>query len=75
MAEGRRADCADRAADGAAGAEKVRREQETAELAAQHEQLAETRANALAEGMRLTEEAGAARADDGAGCEAARAAA
>jgi chromosome segregation protein len=41
----------------AAGAEKVRREQETAELATQHGQLAETRATALAEGARLTEEA------------------
>jgi chromosome segregation protein len=40
-----------------AGAEKVRREQETAELAAQHELLAETRATALAEGARLTEAA------------------
>ena len=37
-----------------AGAEKVRREQETAELAAQHVSLAETRATALAEGARLT---------------------
>jgi chromosome segregation protein len=40
-----------------AGAEKVRREQETAELAAQHGTLAETRATALAEGARLTEAA------------------
>ena len=41
----------------AAGAEKVRREQETAELGAQHGVLAETRAAALAEGARLTEAA------------------
>jgi len=41
----------------AAGAEKIRREQETAELAAQHELLAEMRATALAEGARLTEAA------------------
>jgi chromosome segregation protein len=41
----------------AAGAEKVRREQETAELAAQHEALVETRATAVAEGARLTGEA------------------
>ena len=40
-----------------AGAEKLRREQETSELAAQHESLAETRAMALAEGARLTEAA------------------
>jgi chromosome segregation protein len=40
-----------------AGAEKVRREQETAELAAQHGSLAETRASALADGARLTAEA------------------
>ncbi len=41
----------------AAGAEKLRREQETAELGAQHGLLAETRATALAEGARLTEAA------------------
>jgi len=41
----------------AAGAEKVRREQETAELAAQHGLLAETRASAQADGTRLTEAA------------------
>jgi chromosome segregation protein len=41
----------------AAGAEKVRREQETTELAGQHEELAEMRATALAESARLTEEA------------------
>jgi chromosome segregation protein len=41
----------------AAGAEKVRREQETTELAAQHELLVETKATALAEGARLTEAA------------------
>ncbi len=46
----------------AAGAEKVRREQETAELAAQHEVLAEARATAVAEGARLTAEAGELRA-------------
>ncbi len=40
-----------------AGTEKLRREQETSELAAQHETLAETRATALAEGARLTEAA------------------
>jgi chromosome segregation protein len=40
-----------------AGAEKLRREQETSELGAQHETLAETRATALAEGARLTEAA------------------
>jgi chromosome segregation protein len=37
-----------------AGTEKVRREQETAELGAQHGVLAETRATAVAEGARLT---------------------
>ena len=37
-----------------AGTEKLRREQETSELASQHETLAETRATALAEGARLT---------------------
>jgi chromosome segregation protein len=41
----------------AAGAEKVRREQETAELATQHGSLAETRASAVAEAARLTAEA------------------
>jgi chromosome segregation protein len=40
-----------------AGEEKLRRERETSELAAQHELLAETRASALAEGARLTAEA------------------
>jgi chromosome segregation protein len=45
----------------ASGAEKVRREQETAELGTQHEVLAETRANAIAESARLTEEAGELR--------------
>ncbi len=40
-----------------AGSEKVRREQETADLAAQHGSLAETRASAVAEGARLTAEA------------------
>jgi len=46
----------------AAGAEKLRREQETTELGAQHGSLAETRANAIADGARLTEEAGELRA-------------
>ena len=46
----------------AAGAEKVRREQETAELGAQHGVLAETRATALAEGAHLTEAASELRA-------------
>ncbi|MGP8260167.1 MAG: chromosome segregation protein SMC [Acidobacteriaceae bacterium] len=46
----------------AAGAEKVRREQETAELAAQHESLVETRAGAVADGARLTAEAAELRA-------------
>ena len=45
----------------AAGAEKVRREQETAELGTQHGVLAETRASAIAEGARLTEQAGELR--------------
>jgi chromosome segregation protein len=40
-----------------AGAEKMRREEETAELAAQHVVLAETRAAAVADGARLSEEA------------------
>ncbi|MDP9038290.1 MAG: chromosome segregation protein SMC, partial [Acidobacteriota bacterium] len=41
-----------------AGAERVRREEETAALAAQHESLAETRATAVADGARLSAEAG-----------------
>ncbi|HXE08983.1 MAG TPA: chromosome segregation protein SMC [Acidobacteriaceae bacterium] len=45
-----------------AGEERVRREQETSELAAQHEQLTEVRAVALADGARLAEEASALRA-------------
>jgi chromosome segregation protein len=45
----------------AAGGEKVHREQETAELAAQHGSLAETRAAAVADGARLTESAGELR--------------
>ncbi|HEV2645724.1 MAG TPA: chromosome segregation protein SMC [Acidobacteriaceae bacterium] len=45
----------------AAGAEKVRREQETAELGGQHGVLAETRATAVAEGARLTAVAGELR--------------
>ena len=45
----------------AAGVEKVRREQETAELGAQHGSLVETRATAIAESARLTEEAGGLR--------------
>jgi chromosome segregation protein len=40
-----------------ADSEKVRREQETSELATQHQVLAETRAVAVADGTRLTEEA------------------
>ena len=40
-----------------ASAEKARREQESAELAAQHEVLVETRATAQAEGARLTAQA------------------
>jgi len=46
----------------AAGAEKVRREQETAELAAQHGLLVETRASAVADGARLTAESAELRA-------------
>jgi chromosome segregation protein len=45
----------------AAGAEKARREQETAELGTQHGLLAETRASAIAEGARLTDQAGELR--------------
>jgi chromosome segregation protein len=45
-----------------AGTEKLRREEETAELAAQHVVLAETRASALADGARLSEEATELRA-------------
>jgi chromosome segregation protein len=41
----------------AASAEKVRREQETSELASQHGSLVETRASAVADGARLTTEA------------------
>ena len=46
----------------ASAAEKLRREQETAELSAQHTALAETCATALAESSRLTAEATALRA-------------
>jgi chromosome segregation protein len=46
----------------AAGEERLRREQETGELAAQHEVLTEVRAVALADGARLSEEASALRA-------------
>jgi chromosome segregation protein len=46
----------------AAGSEKLRREEETASLAAQHSELAETRAQAVATGKRLSEEATALRA-------------
>jgi chromosome segregation protein len=46
----------------ASGAEKMRREEETAELAAQHVVLVETRASAVADGARLTEEATELRA-------------
>ncbi len=49
----------------AAARERLRREEETAALAGQHEQLAEARAVALAEGGRLTEEARALRAVTG----------
>ena len=45
----------------AAAAEKLRREEETATLAAQHGQIAEARAHALAQGTRLTAEAQALR--------------
>jgi len=45
----------------AAASERLRREEETAALAAQHEQIAETRATAVAQGARLTEEAHALR--------------
>jgi chromosome segregation protein len=45
-----------------AGAERVRREEETAQLAAQHEGLVETRASAVADGARLTDEAKELRA-------------
>ena len=45
----------------AAGAEKVRREEETTELAALHVTLAETRASAVADAARLTAEAGELR--------------
>jgi chromosome segregation protein len=45
-----------------AGAEKQRREEETAQLAQQHEQLSETRASAVANGARLTAEASELRA-------------
>jgi chromosome segregation protein len=40
-----------------AGAEKLRREEETAALAVQHTELSELRATAIAEGARLTSEA------------------
>ncbi|HZY63006.1 MAG TPA: chromosome segregation protein SMC [Edaphobacter sp.] len=45
----------------AAAAEKLRREEETAALATQHEELTGVRATAVAEGARLTEEANALR--------------
>lgn len=45
----------------AAGAEKLRREEETAQLQVQHTELAEVRANAVAEGARLTAVAGELR--------------
>jgi len=45
-----------------AGAERLRREEETAQLAIQHEELAETRATAVADGARLTAEATELRA-------------
>ena len=46
----------------AAGTEKLRREEETSSLAAQHTELSETKATAIAEGARLTEEANQLRA-------------
>ena len=46
----------------AAGAEKLRREEETAALAVQHTELSELRATAVAEGARLTSEAAELRA-------------
>jgi len=45
----------------AAASERLRREEETSTLAAQHTQLAETRATAVAQGAILTEEARALR--------------
>ena len=45
-----------------AGAEKLRREEETAALTVQHAELSEVRANAVAQGARLTEEARSLRA-------------
>ncbi|HEX7159415.1 MAG TPA: AAA family ATPase, partial [Edaphobacter sp.] len=45
-----------------AGSEKVRREEETATLAAEHTRLTEVRAEAVATGARLSEEATALRA-------------
>jgi chromosome segregation protein len=44
-----------------AGAEKLRREEETTALATQHTELAETRVTAVAQGARLSEEAQALR--------------
>jgi len=46
-----------------AASEKLRREEETAELAAQHTQVAEARATAVANGTRLTSEAEALRTE------------
>jgi len=46
----------------ASSSEKLRREEETATLAAQHSELSEARANAVAEGARLTAEANELRA-------------
>jgi chromosome segregation protein len=46
----------------ASSAEKLRREEETATLAAQHSELSEARANAVAEGAGLTAEANELRA-------------
>jgi chromosome segregation protein len=45
-----------------AGTEKLRREEETTALAVKHAELSELRANAVAQGARLTEEARALRA-------------
>ncbi len=45
-----------------AGAEKLRREEETAQLAQQHEELSETQATAVANGARISAEAAELRA-------------
>jgi chromosome segregation protein len=48
---------------GSAGAEKLRREEETTHLAVQHSELSETRGIAVAQGSRFREEAQALRAE------------